>query len=819
MAYRRPGVTVTQEFVATAPQLAALALPCVAVGPAYQIVNSDFIGTYSGVEQSYAYASLMGGALVDDSWPDSENPTPAMNKHISLLLRAAVLEILPQVNSGAGNGTSFTDSVLDVFENVLPGDKVIVHPLIGVEIVAARTDGQSSDGTGLRNRLTAPVANQFANVKIGDSVVITGGTNTVTGTFAVISKISNTVLVLSADINDGVGASANVAYSIEGDRGQANEGTYSVRTVVDHNTLVLASPLAEIEAPISYEIRRNLTADVAVERQEVLSTSGFIADDSSITMPLGYQVSGFSVLEANVFSSYRALRTDLTSVVRSYADVAAIEAVFGVGQIVPSNPLAYALAKMKENTVTPVRGLGLGASYVTDESLSYLAAADVLGLEDIYAIAPLTQNGAVHQALANHVTQYSDPERKLERVVIINSPLIPDMLLQSESVTSDSLVGARTVVGQQVDGSGAIASAAILNDATTDQFLSVALGDSVTITGGTGVTPGTYPVLSKQSNNQITLSSNFITAGSPTDIAYYIQRKDGISADGLKLYDRNALFLSLGVAAGAFVEILSGTYAGKHLVATVISEKELQFSTAILGITALETEVEYQVVRDLTKDEMADNVSGYSSSFSNRRVVHVWPDVVEAPVGNQVQPLPGYFAACAIAALTEGLPSQQGFTNTLLAGFIGVQHSTRYFREDQLNVIADGGTMVLSQDGPGQPLYVRHQLTTDRSQIKFQEYSVTKNVDFIAKFLRNTYRGPIGKYNIVDTTLDYLKTVAEASIKFLRDGTKRPFIGGVIRSGSLKLLEESADQIDTVKIRFGMSVPIPLNHIDITIEV
>ena len=65
MAYRRPGVTVTQEFVGLAPALAAFSLPCVAVGPAYQIVDNDTLGTYTGQQNTYSYASVMGGAVVD----------------------------------------------------------------------------------------------------------------------------------------------------------------------------------------------------------------------------------------------------------------------------------------------------------------------------------------------------------------------------------------------------------------------------------------------------------------------------------------------------------------------------------------------------------------------------------------------------------------------------------------------------------------------------------------------------------------------------------------------------------------------------------
>ena len=92
-------------------------------------------------------------------------------------------------------------------------------------------------------------------------------------------------------------------------------------------------------------------------------------------------------------------------------------------------------------------------------------------------------------------------------------------------------------------------------------------------------------------------------------------------------------------------------------------------------------------------------------------------------------------------------------------------------------------------------------------------------MDYIAKFVRDAYKRFIGQYNIIDTTLDELKTTAQGIVTFLVEKTRVPRIGGVARSGTLVSLEEDETQIDTVLMRFSWNIPIPLNHIDITIEV
>jgi hypothetical protein len=822
MAYRRPGVIVIQEFLAAAPALAAFTLPSVVIGPAYHIVNNDPLGTYTGIAQDYPYAGLPGGSVVDTSFTDSGEMFPVTKKQMSAILRNTIIEIVGLSGAGYATGDELADITPSVFASVVPGDIVTIFEELGVQVVGAQTNGVSSDVAGQRNRLTAGTPGEYGSVKAGDTVEVTAGTNTLPGTYAVLTKLSNDLLVLDAEFNDGVGPSNDVAYSITGDRGVENAGDYVVKDVPNENVLVLQTPfIVTPDGPLDYVVKRKI-GDVPVPYLSATG-NGFTADETQISLPIGLQVEIdtvlYDILAGVLYASYRGLRTDLAAEVREYEGTADLNAVFGASQIVPANPLAYGLSIMLQNTVTPVNGLGLDENAETNTVLSYTNAAEVLETTDMYALVPLSQSPVVHTLFKNHVDQLSQPERKQERVVIINSLLRTVMTLQDEQTTVLTANNSRVVVNTQVDGSGDfVAGPNILNDATPDQFLNVAPGDSVVIVGGTGVTPGTYPVSSK-TGSALTLGGNFITVGTPIDIQYYIYRADGLSAGGLVFYDRNGQFLANGVAPGHFFEVTEGALLGRYRIGSVQSDRQLTLATAIPGVVSLQTGITYTANRDMTKSEQAETVAGYSKAFSDRRVVHCWPDILEAPVGATTEEVPGYYGGCTIAALTTGLPTQQGFTNLAVSGFLGVKHSTRYFTEAQLDVIAGAGTLIFAQDKPDTPLYVRHQLTTDMSSIKFQEFSVTKNVDYIAKFLRTTYAPYIGQYNIIDTTLDALKTTAEAVIVFFRDNTIVPRFGGVVREGLLTSLSESDTEIDTVNMTFQFRIPIPLNHIDIVIQV
>lgn len=819
MAYRRPAVTVIQEFIGLVPALAVFNLPSVVVGPAYQIVDNDSLGSYDGLVAAYSYASLMGGAQVDLEELVVGELYPATKKPISAYIKNAKVQILTAVNLGSGNTTTFADLTALQFQNVLSGDLLKVKETLGVSVLSAQTNGQSVATVGLRDRLTAGVPGQFANAKVGDTITVTAGTNTNVGVYTVAIKISNDVLKLNADINNGVGASSNIAYSIIGNRGTLNQGLYKVKVKTDNNNLVLESPLAESETLISYDILRNIP-QINLDRLQAIG-NGFFPEAAALTLGAGITfdigINTYPVVEGITFASYRALRNDLTNI-RDYAKINDVEAVFGIGQIVPANPLAYGLSIMLQNTTTPVNSIGLDENAVINETLSYQGALDSLELTDMYALVPLTQNAVIHQLFKTHVEALSQPGKKKERVVVINRKLLLVETLVDSSTTVETLTGSRTIVPTQADGAGALALPGTVNDATVDQFFNVKPGDLLVVVGGTNATLGTYPILTVPTVNQVTVTGSIFT-GTSTDLQYYIVRPDGISFNGLSFYDRNATFLSSSVVAGNFLKVTAGTFVGRYKIATVVSEKEVTLALAINGVTTAIHPVTYLVDRDMTKTEQATFIKGYSSAFASRRVVNLWSDILETPVGQVVEDLPGFFGACAIGAITTGLPTQQGFTNLSISGFLGLKHSSGYFNDTQLDIIADGGTMILAQDVPEAPLFIRHQLTTDRSSIKFQEFSVTKNVDFIAKFLRDTYKGFPGRYNIIDTTLDELRTVAKAVLTFLKEDTRLPRIGGVIRSGSLVKVEESTTQIDTVKMRFKFDIPIPLNNLDITIEV
>lgn len=802
MSYRRPGIRVTQEFLDLLPALAPFNLPNCIVGPAYQVVRDDNLGSYDGVSSTYSYVSLNVGNIVDTN-PLDEDELTDHQYPVKVTLSDIETELVARTGTGyiESDLTLLKDDTIDAFANVVPGDILLVIQ-DDIEIVPSAANGSVDVSTP--SILTGAASNTFDNVAAGDKVTISGGTDVTSGEYTVSTVVDGQNIELNASFYTGLTSTGDIEFQVDRTTGIGNANRYIVRELVDNNTIKLQAEFPLEESLLSYSILRTIAS------QELVRDTDFTVSEDQITLLTGLTANGYDITTATVKASYRALRIDLASSVREFKTLSDIQAVFGVDQVVPANPLAFGLSIALQNTVTATNGLGLGSEFLTSETQSYQKALDVLKRTDLYAFTPLTQSPVVAQLFSSHVTQMSLPERGKERVAITNKKLITKEILSVSTTTE----GARVIVNTQTQG------IVVLGDNklsfSTDLFGQVQPGDIVTIVGGTGVTPGDYVVETADSTTQISLEG-FTASYNGSDVQFYISRDDGVEANGSVFYDSNASFISDDVSAGHYLVIESGLYAGRHLITTVNSEQKLTLSQ-IPGIVSVQAPITYYVEKDLTNSEIANVMGAYASSYANRRLVVTFPDTVQIPEGSVIRELPGFYKGCSVGALTTGLPTQQGFTNLSVSGFLGFVNGSDKFDEDQLDTIAAGGTMIFDQEVPEAPLFIRHELTSDRSSIKFQEYMVTKNVDFIAKFMRIAFKDFPGVYNIVDTTFDDLKTTATSVITFLRDNTKLPKIGGVIKGGKLTKLEEGTN-IDTILMRFKLDIPIPLNNIDIVVQV
>ncbi|KKN98567.1 hypothetical protein LCGC14_0146790 [marine sediment metagenome] len=208
---------------------------------------------------------------------------------------------------------------------------------------------------------------------------------------------------------------------------------------------------------------------------------------------------------------------------------------------------------------------------------------------------------------------------------------------------------------------------------------------------------------------------------------------------------------------------------------------------------------------------MATTIAGFGEAYKNRRLFVVIPDQVEQSVAGVTSLVEGYYLASAICGMVGQLPPQQGFTNYPVTGFLGVNNKTSgFFSTSQLDTIAGGGVYTVIQNAQGQPLICRHQLSTDVSVIEKRELSITKVVDYTAKFLRNLLVPYIGLFNINQGFLDNLSTIVQGALRSLVDAN-------ILNGADLNIIAQDEDSPDTVIIDVTLDVPFPANYIRLTL--
>ena len=194
----------------------------------------------------------------------------------------------------------------------------------------------------------------------------------------------------------------------------ANAGYHKILEVVDSHTLVLAEDLLEAEDE-NYEIR----------------STGYIVESEVIGFSLRITPGmGFS---GDVTVTFKALRTDRqTPFEWTRTD---LENEVGVDQITPENPLAYGASLTL--SVLGSRHFTMAMPIANETLEGYISAIEKLINHEVYGITCLTHNPQVAQALQAHVNKMSDPLEKMERIAIINTGYMEEIIKVGHIDVSD----------------------------------------------------------------------------------------------------------------------------------------------------------------------------------------------------------------------------------------------------------------------------------------------------------------------------------------------------------------------------------------------
>jgi len=208
---------------------------------------------------------------------------------------------------------------------------------------------------------------------------------------------------------------------------------------------------------------------------------------------------------ATVLVTYIARRRDLTEKLTKLINID--DALNQLGLAVPENPLGFAVAIAFQNTNNILYAVAIDE----DSVIEHQKAMAFLESEEVYCIAPMTQDDANTEMYPTHCSIMSEEKEKRERICLTNRKLfVQRQVLPLNDGTSYSTAGA-------TDASGLI-----FTDSVNGIFQTAAVvsGDDLEILSLTGAVTATYRILSVDSESQLTLLASAGT--SLTGIKYKI---------------------------------------------------------------------------------------------------------------------------------------------------------------------------------------------------------------------------------------------------------------------------------------------------------
>jgi len=277
----------------------------------------------------------------------------------------------------------------------------------------------------------------------------------------------------------------------------------------------------------------------------------------------------------------------------------------------------------------------------------------------------------------------------------------------------------------------------------------------------------------------------------------------------------DGLLLTKGVRAGDTVRALYvgdgfGNYTYSEFeVDSVESEDVLKLVSGPSAPVNMPSKIE--IHRTLTVDELSTDLAQNPGLFSDRRAKLVWPDVL----GNAGTTFPGYFLACGLAGLRSGVLPHQGLTNIALTGFDDVSRTVEKFSATQLNRMAEAGYWIVTQDEDSGAIITRHQLTTDMSDVKHREDNITSNLDDISMSILTTMKEFIGKGNVSDAMIDIIHAELNGILTGYVNTITVKRLGPQIQSFAITELAQHPTLLDRITARVSLTLPAPLNNLEI----
>ena len=303
--------------------------------------------------------------------------------------------------------------------------------------------------------------------------------------------------------------------------------------------------------------------------------------------------------------------------------------------------------------------------------------------------------------------------------------------------------------------------------------------------------------------------------------AYYTATGAGAilaaKVSGTTLTSTNATFITNNVRAGDSIHInyhpdgRGGITYDTYTVVTVDTEVQLTITPTVSS--PIPVAVKMEVWRTATASEYAVNISAVAQHYSDRRVNAVWSDDITF---NGMDVTKAILAA-GLAGLRSGVAPHQPLTNVNVSGSWLITNTVN-FGSSKLNVMAGNGVWLVVKD-IAENVFTRHQLTTDMTELKTQEDTITSNLDHICRDYKTGVSDLYGRGNVSTQMIELIRSRVYSISDRIMARNYSDVIGPQLQD--MTIISLAADPVakDHVNLELEPTLPYPMNNLTVKFRI
>ena len=398
--------------------------------------------------------------------------------------------------------------------------------LLTTDVLPADLSAQTTLSAGAAANATSITVTSATGINVGDTILVRGAGANNADLVTTVSAVASNTLTISPAV--GTTVVSGVAVIRKG------LVTVATRKLYNNQLLPATNP---VTATANYDASN-------------APTTGNISIEPNPRLVYGRVVNG------EVHFAYRALRTDLSGAIQTFATVGDVEGI--LGDTSDQNPLGLASIICLANTTTQINVIAVP----TNDLPGYETALEMAQGHRLYAMVPLTQETDILSAFQAHVDQMSTPQMAAWRVALVNTAIPTTQNIGPYSSAFVNANGGNNTI-TVINGNYVltVSNATFMSDG-------VVPGDSVVVTAATGspTQVGSLQVQQVLNNQQLVV----VATGTATAVSYYVtrtlsktQKAAAVAAASTTFNDNRVIHVqpdTVGITVNGVVKYLPGFY-------------------------------------------------------------------------------------------------------------------------------------------------------------------------------------------------------------------------------------------------------------------